>query len=466
MTSANDKPTTMAARPMAQECTPDRRLEERLARLAAALQPRPSVTSQIALDTPDPMQASATSAGDKPAEVRRARRWPQTAAIAVSLAVAIAGWWLYRSEVANHAEMMISAATRAAGDLAEVKQALQQERDRTEKLTQELATAQRTLEAEAVALAKASDKTVQNQQLAALRQALHKAEASAATSQASLTQEHENAEKLARELTAARRELEAQAAALTKARDKTAAQNQKLTELQQALQKAEASAAANQASMAQERDKTEKQARELEAQAAALTKAGDKTTAQNQKLAELQQALQKAEASAAANQASLTQERTRSQGLEQQLAARRDATPARGPNGTPSLSNASGATQAPATDKPAVAASPADGKPVATAARPAASETPGNPEAVRLMARASLLLSQGNVSAARVVLERAAETGSAPALFALAETYDPVILAAWGTLGTLGDVGKAQELYAKAFAGGVQEAKARLNELR
>jgi hypothetical protein len=64
------------------------------------------------------------------------------------------------------------------------------------------------------------------------------------------------------------------------------------------------------------------------------------------------------------------------------------------------------------------------------------------------------------------VLERAAETGSAPALFALAETYDPVILAAWGTLGTLGDVGKAQELYAKAFAGGVQEAKARLNELR
>ena len=160
MTSASDKPTTMAARPTAQECPPDRRLEERLARLAAALQPRPSVTSQIALDTPDPTQTSATSAGDKPAEVRRAWQWPQTATIAVSLAVAIAGWWLYRSEVANHAEM-ISAATRAAGDVAEVKQALQQERDRTENLTQELATAQRTLEAEAVALAKASDKTAQ-----------------------------------------------------------------------------------------------------------------------------------------------------------------------------------------------------------------------------------------------------------------------------------------------------------------
>jgi len=463
---------------------PDRRLEERLARLAAALQPRPSVTSQIALDASDPTQSSATSAGDKPAttaplsgasaEIRRARQWPRTATTAVSLAAAIAGWWLYRGEVASHAEMMIAAETRAAGDLAEVKQTLQQEHDRTEKLTQELATTQRTLEAEAVALAKASDKTAQNQQLAALRQALQQAEASAAANQASMAREHDKAEKLARELTAARLELEARVAALSKADDKTMAQNQKLTELQQALQKAEAAAAANQTSVAQERDKGEKLARdltaarlELEARAAALSKADDKTMAQNQKLIELQQALQKAEAAAAANQASLTQERTRSQGLEQQLAARRDATPARGRNVTASLPDASGATPAPATDKPAVAASPADGKPAATAAaRPVASEAPGNPEAVRLMARASLLLSQGNVGAARTVLERAAEMGSAPALFALAETYDPVILAAWGTFGTLGDAGKAQELYAKAFAGGVQEAKARLNELR
>ena len=66
------------------------------------------------------------------------------------------------------------------------------------------------------------------------------------------------------------------------------------------------------------------------------------------------------------------------------------------------------------------------------------------------MSRASLLLGQGNIGTARIVLERAAETGSAPALFALAETYDPAILAAWGTFGTQGDVAKARELYAKA----------------
>ena len=37
------------------------------------------------------------------------------------------------------------------------------------------------------------------------------------------------------------------------------------------------------------------------------------------------------------------------------------------------------------------------------------------------MARASALLAQGNIGAARIVLERAAETGSAEASFALAE---------------------------------------------
>jgi hypothetical protein len=78
------------------------------------------------------------------------------------------------------------------------------------------------------------------------------------------------------------------------------------------------------------------------------------------------------------------------------------------------------------------------------------------------MSRASLLLSQGDIGAARVVLERAAETGNARALFALAETFDPVVLSAWGALGTRGDATRAQELYAKALAGGVQEAKSRL----
>jgi len=97
--------------------------------------------------------------------------------------------------------------------------------------------------------------------------------------------------------------------------------------------------------------------------------------------------------------------------------------------------------------------------------QPAAADAHGNPEAARLMARASTLLAQGNIGAARIVLERAAETSSAQANFMLAETYDPVILSMWGTSGTRGEATKARELYAKAHAGGIEEAKNRQDAL-
>ena len=64
------------------------------------------------------------------------------------------------------------------------------------------------------------------------------------------------------------------------------------------------------------------------------------------------------------------------------------------------------------------------------------------------------------------MLERAAEGGNARALFSLAETYDSNMLSAWGTVGIKGDAAKAKELYAKALAGGVEEANARLKALQ
>jgi hypothetical protein len=93
--------------------------------------------------------------------------------------------------------------------------------------------------------------------------------------------------------------------------------------------------------------------------------------------------------------------------------------------------------------------------------QPATAEAQGSAEATRLLARASALIGQGNIGAARIVLERAVETGSAQASFMLAETYDPLVLSTWKTYGTQGDVTKARELYAKALAGGIQEAKDR-----
>ena len=102
----------------------------------------------------------------------------------------------------------------------------------------------------------------------------------------------------------------------------------------------------------------------------------------------------------------------------------------------------------------------------AAAEQPATSEVQGNPETSRLMSRDSALLAQGNIGAARIVFERAVELGSAEAVFALAETYDPHVLSSWGTYGTRGDASKARELYAKASAGGIQKARDRLNALR
>jgi TPR repeat protein len=102
---------------------------------------------------------------------------------------------------------------------------------------------------------------------------------------------------------------------------------------------------------------------------------------------------------------------------------------------------------------------------VAPVAQPVVVELQGSSEATRLIARARSLLGQGDISAARTVLERAAETGSASASFMLAETYDPLILSKWGTYGTLGDAAKARELYAKAYSGGIQDAKSRVDAL-
>jgi hypothetical protein len=136
----------------------------------------------------------------------------------------------------------------------------------------------------------------------------------------------------------------------------------------------------------------------------------------------------------------LAQERAHSKELEQQLAERPDAAPAQASLPLPPL------------------VEPSEWPAMVPAQRPTTAD------AARLIARARVLIAQGDIGGARLVLERAAEAGSAPAVFALAETYDSAILSAWGTFGTQGDNERAQQLYAEAFAAGIQEARARLKE--
>jgi hypothetical protein len=187
--------------------------------------------------------------------------------------------------------------------------------------------------------------------------------------------------------------------------------------------------------------------RDLETQAALAAKASE----------ELAQTRQTAERDSASLRNSLQQEQARAERLDRALALAKQVAPNVVTVGSI------------ARDKPTENAKPvADGSPAAGVRNDAPAQPNSKKAAVAaaLLARASALLGQGDIGAARIVLERAVEMGSVQASFLLAETYDPLILAKWGTLGTRGDAVRAQDLYAKADAAGIKEAKARIEALR
>ena len=93
-----------------------------------------------------------------------------------------------------------------------------------------------------------------------------------------------------------------------------------------------------------------------------------------------------------------------------------------------------------------------------TAARP-------TDDGQRLVQRGKNYLAEGDVAAARPLLQRAADAGSADAVFALASTYDPNVLVALGTRGLVGEPEQAKALYARALAAGLQAAAPRITAL-
>ncbi|MGY3614243.1 hypothetical protein [Bradyrhizobium sp. USDA 10063] len=321
-------------------------------------------------------------------------------------------------------------------EIAELRQSLQQEREKTAALAQEVGAARQAMTASA------------EQQRRALDEAKMRAAA------------------LASELAGARSEIEAQAAQSQKAVDEAVEQKHTeatIAELRQSLQQerekavalvneAKTAHAATASSEQQRRALEEAQARaaaltneltgtrrEIEARDAELRKASDAAAQQRQaaerEISELRQSLQ--------------QERSRTEAMARDLASARRPIDERVTTGR-------------TIEGPIV---PATQTVAAAVSEPPTAADQDKAEAARLIARASALLGQGNIGAARIVLERAAENDDARASFMLAETYDPVILSAWGTFGTRGDAGKARELYAKAHRGGIRAAKDRLDAL-
>jgi len=83
-----------------------------------------------------------------------------------------------------------------------------------------------------------------------------------------------------------------------------------------------------------------------------------------------------------------------------------------------------------------------------------------------LIAQALRRVENGDVAGAREMLAAAVDDTQGRVAFALAETYDPNMLLAWGTRGVVADVARARALYRKALNLGVASAHGRLEALK
>ncbi|WP_246670144.1 hypothetical protein [Bradyrhizobium stylosanthis] len=347
----------------------------------------------------------------------------------------------------------------ADGGLVDLRNSLQQERDRTGELERTLAATQRELDAQTALATKASD------EISRLTQA---AKAGATERTRSIQKEHDRAEALAQDLSIARSKVYAYEAQAAKAAESAA-------QLKQAQESETASLGQSQQA---ERDRAERLARDLAKANRDLEVQTERASKASEEVLRLKQA---GERDAAELRGMLQRERERAQGLETEIAlARLDngAFVARFPPPAPQ----------PATVGTAVREEPIGARPQQLKNEPVqeapvrdetfqdpstgprgAAEVRANPDeaaqVARLIARASLLLEQGDIGAARVVLEHVARMGNAQAIFVLAETYDPRVLPSFGTYGTHGDATKARDLYTRAEAGGVKEATARIEAL-
>lgn len=84
----------------------------------------------------------------------------------------------------------------------------------------------------------------------------------------------------------------------------------------------------------------------------------------------------------------------------------------------------------------------------------------------QILAVAERFVATGDVLAARAILSDTAASGDGRALFALAETYDPNLLASWNAQNAEPSIRYARLLYEAALKNGITEAQTRLDALR
>ena len=88
-----------------------------------------------------------------------------------------------------------------------------------------------------------------------------------------------------------------------------------------------------------------------------------------------------------------------------------------------------------------------------------------NGEIATLVKRGQDLLNNGDLASARLLLQRAAELGSASAALALGSSYDPFMIQRLGVVGINPDTARAREWYQRALALGSDAASEQLANL-
>ncbi len=96
---------------------------------------------------------------------------------------------------------------------------------------------------------------------------------------------------------------------------------------------------------------------------------------------------------------------------------------------------------------------------------PSALPPPISLDELSLLEKCEAMIAAGDMPGARQELALAASNGSVNARFALAETFDPNVLAAWGMRDRIADVGAARALYGQAMTAGDPRAAARIAAL-
>ena len=114
---------------------------------------------------------------------------------------------------------------------------------------------------------------------------------------------------------------------------------------------------------------------------------------------------------------------------------------------------------------PAPKSTPASPRPAANPQSPGADKMAGGVASADLSVQGLIAVAKGDLSSARIYLSRAAELGEPRAWVALADSYDPAILAKLGVVGAPGDMQRAKDYLSKAAAAGIVVAKDRMAAL-